>query len=151
MQIERVSQPAVTVAGITETVPMTQLTEFFGRAFGTSAAVLGAAGIPIVGAPIAIYTGEPSDTVEVTAGFPVAAGTEAPAGLVLETVPAGEAAVAVHEGSYDSLGTTYGVLTEWFEQNHLGRAPVMWEEYLVGPDGAADPAEWRTRIVFPIA
>jgi effector-binding domain-containing protein len=151
MQIERVSQPAITVAGLSETVKMTELTQFFGRAFGTSAGVLGAAGVPIVGPPVALYLSEPTETVEVTAGFPVPVGTAAPSGLVIETIPAGDAATATHEGPYDSLGATYALLTEWLTQNHLAQAPVMWEEYLVGPDGEEDPTKWRTRIVFPIA
>ena len=62
----------------------------------------------------------------------------------------GRAAQVLHEGPYDEMSVTYGRLMEWFAEQGLTPAPMMWESYLNEPDPAA-PEEAKTLIVWPIA
>lgn len=67
-RIHTTEQP---VAAIRERVPMTSLTEFFGRAFGAVMAATQKQGVFPTGPPFARYYGVPGDTVDVEAGFPI--------------------------------------------------------------------------------
>ena len=146
--LDQLEQPFL---GMREVVRVDALTDFFGRAFTATAAELGAQGLAPVGPPVALYTGEVGETTDVTAGFPTTEPPTPGGGLVAAVLPAGRAAVTVHHGPYDAMVTTYSGLMGWFEEQGLTPGPTMWEEYLVGPDSVADPAEWRTRIVWPVA
>nr|WP_304999643.1 GyrI-like domain-containing protein [Cryobacterium sp. TMT4-10] len=147
---ERVELEPRTLVGVHETIKMTPMSEFMGRAFGTAAAELGKQGAFPAGPPISMYHGMPTDTVDVTAGFPVAHPVTPTPLVVVETLPGGPAIEAIHTGSYDTLTQTYGELSTWLLEQKLDLAPDMWEEYLVGPDTEPDPAKWQTRIVFPL-
>ncbi len=160
MLIERVELVPREILGVHEVVPLTDLTDFFSRAFQTSAMELARQGLIPAGPPVALYHGDVSesddgvDTVDVTAGFPIEHQTvsTAPApGTVVEELPGGEAAETVHSGSYDSLSATYSELTGWLARQQLTPGDEMWEEYLIGPESNPDPHTWQTRVVFPLA
>ena len=140
-----------TILGVHEVVPMEELTAFFSRAFGTVAAAIAAQGTHPAGPPVAVYRGTPTSMVDVTAGFPVENTVIEAPGTLLVPLPAGRAAVITHHGSYESLPTTYDVLGRWMRKHGLVPTELMWEQYLVGPETTADPAEWVTRIVNPVA
>ena len=150
MDIERVQLEPKIVAGVKETVPMSELTDFFGRAFATTASALAQQGAFPAGAPIALYHGTPTTTVNVTAGFPVAQPVTPDGGIVTTTLPGGPAVQAMHIGSYDNLEKTYSAVTGWLADQGLRPGSDMWEEYLVGPDSEPDPSRWQTRIVWPL-
>ena len=65
-------------------------------------------------------------------------------------VPAARVAVLVHAGDYDSIGDTYRTLGAWVARNaeHAGERVREW--YVVGPDDADDPKDFRTEIAWPI-
>ena len=151
MTITRVHLEPQAVAGVREVVPMGALTAFFARAFTATAEELGRHGVAPAGPPVALYRGLVTETVDVLAGFPLARPWDLDAGLAAATLRGGDAVMAIHRGSYDSLAATYDELTEWFAEHDLTPAPEMWEEYLLGPGAEADPHLWRTRIVFPVA
>jgi len=154
VKIERAELEPQTILGVREVVKMSELTEFFSRAFAASAKELAAQGNHPVGPPVAIYSGMPSDTIAVTAGFPAvrpATPAEKGSGLVLAELQGGPVVTAIHIGSYDQLGESYGKIATWMAEHQLKPAAEMWEEYLVGPDSVTDPTLWQTRIVFPIA
>jgi effector-binding domain-containing protein len=156
MKIEQAELDARTVLGVREVVKMTELTEFFARAFAAAATELAKQGNHPAGPPVAIYSGQPTDMVTVTAGFPAirpanpAQPPDATAGLVLAELPGGPAVTAIHIGSYDQLSTSYSKISAWMMEHQVKPTNQMWEEYLVGPDTVSDPALWQTRIVFPI-
>lgn len=67
------------------------------------------------------------------------------AGEVYATeTPAGEAAVAVHRGSYGRLNEAYEAIGEWTAANARESAGVTWEIY---GDPTPDPAETETTVV----
>jgi effector-binding domain-containing protein len=151
MQIDRVELEPRTMLGVHERVKMADLTEYFGRAFEKSAAALAEQGLAPAGPPLALYHGMPTDTVDVTAGFPVAGAARASADVVVTELPAGEAITSIYTGPYDGMTRTYDQIAAWLQEQDLTTGADMWEEYLTGPDSDPDPATWQTRIVFPLA
>ena len=138
--------PAATVALLRRTVPVTDLTEFFGSAFAHVADAVAEAGGRVGGPPFAWYHGMPGETVDVSAGFEVAGDVhETGGGVALVERPGGRGAVAVHVGPYDTVADTWGRLLGWITAQGLSPEAEVWEEYLDPPEG--DPSTWRTRIV----
>lgn len=136
-------------AVVRESVPITGLPEFFGRAFGAVAAVAQAQARSTIGAPAAIYYGAPTDIADVAAGFPVDGPISAQDGVVEETLPGGPAVQLVHEGRYGSLHESYARLMEWMQTRGLTPGSLMWESYVNDPEGIA-PEDIRTLIVWPV-
>jgi effector-binding domain-containing protein len=151
VDIERVELQPQTMLGVRDVVKLTALSDFFGTAFDAAAAELARQRVRPAGPPIALYTGNPSDTVDVTAGYPVAAPVEAAPLLVVANLAGGPVVQTIHAGDYDTLADTYAQIIEWLTEQKLTPTSQVWEEYLVGPDSGADPSEWQTRIVFPVA
>ncbi|NYE19235.1 GyrI-like domain-containing protein [Microbacterium immunditiarum] len=133
-----------------ERVPMASLTEFFSRAFHLTMAAAQKQGRQIIGPPLAIYFGTPTDVVDVAAGFPVDAAIEEDGTVTPQALPAGRAVEVLHQGAYDELGTTYERLTAWMRDSELTPGEVMWESYLNEPD-PNHPESARTLVTWPIA
>ncbi len=75
----------------------------------------------------------------------------APKGRVKpETLPAGEAVVAMHVGPYVELGRTHERTERYLADHGLEPRGACWEEYLTDPGMEPDPAKWRTRVVWPV-
>lgn len=141
--------PATTVATLRRRVPVGGLREFFAMAFERVAQAVAGAGGRVVGPPFAQYHGMPTDTVDVSAGFPVVGtGPVADDEVVVGERPGGRAAVALHVGPYEGLSGTWGALMGWMAEQGVHPGELMWEEYLTAPEG--DPAGWRTRVVVPL-
>lgn len=151
MKAERIELKPGTMMGVHEVVPMNALTDYFGRAFTISAAELGKQGAFPAGPAIALYHGKPTDTVDVTAGFPVTQPVTSTPAAVVVPLPGGPAIATVHTGSYDAMTETYDALMAWITEQNLTMSDDMWEEYLTGPESDPDPSTWKTRIVWPLA
>jgi effector-binding domain-containing protein len=140
-------------AVVRETVPVTGLREFFGRAYG---AVLGAVRqqhAQLSGPPFALYRGTPSDVVDVEAGFPLDAPLPGAGdgGVTAGSLPAGPAYEALHIGPYEDLEKTYQALIARMAAEAVAPAEEMWEYYLSDPGTEPDPARWKTLVVWPVA
>lgn len=146
--VHTVEQPTAVVH---ERIPMAELSEFFGRAFGTVMAAAQAQGVQLAGPPFALYRGMPTETVDVEAGFPVNAGFSGTEGVAKGSLPEAEAFEAIHLGPYDTLGTTYGAIQERMRAEGRTPSDTMWEYYLSDPEMEPDPAKWQTRVVWPVA
>ncbi len=129
---------------------MTELTEFFSRAYEETMAVLQAQGVQPVGAPFGKYYGRPAATVDVEAGFPVASAITASGSVVAGTLPGGRVVEAVHVGPYDTMERTYSEIEDYFAKERLEPGSVMWESYLTDPGAEPDSAKWRTEICWPV-
>lgn len=140
---------SATVATLRETVRMEELTGFFDRAYHAVMAALTRQGVSPVGPPVGIYFGMPSETVDVAAGFPVAAPIEPDGDVGVTRLPAGRVVEVIHRGSYDEMGRTYQRLAEWMQAHGVTPREVMWETYETEPD-LADPSNMRTLITWPI-
>ena len=151
LKIDREEREPRPIVGLREVVAMTDLSDFFGRAFEAAAAELSRLGVAPVGPPVALYRGPAHGTIDVMAGFPVRSALTPAGGLVVEMLPGGPFVETIHTGPYDNLGKSYAELSEWFAEQGLTASDAMWEEYLVGPESETDPSRWRTRIVYPVA
>lgn len=138
------------VAVLRETVPMSAMADYFGRAFTTVARVVAEQGVTMVGPPVGLYFGVPTDTVDVAAGFPTDRPVTPAEGVTAETLPGGQVAQVLHVGTYDAMEATYGRLTARLAAQGVTPGPVMWETYLTEPDPAA-PETAQTLIDWPVS
>ena len=77
--------------------------------------------------------------VEVTRSF-------SPSGEVYETAtPSGEAAIAVHRGSYDQLHCVHRAIHQWAKSHDRVFADTSWEIY---GDWSDDPAKLETTVCY---
>lgn len=142
---------ATTVAALRETIAMADLPLFFDRAYRTVFEALTRQGAATIGPALGIYFGMPSESVDVAAGFPIAASID-PDGDVREILlPAGRAAETVHHGSYGELAQSYQRLEDWMRAEGVTPGEVVWESYETMPTPDADPASMRTRITWLLA
>ena len=151
MKVEDV--PRQTVAVVRRTVPADGLGGFFDSVLGVVAAGVQQAGGSLAGAPFAWYRGTTGATVDVAAGFPMIGLRPGSLEGDVEVVerPGGLAAIAEHIGPYETIGDTYRMLGVWLNDRQLDPSGEKWEEYLTDPQAQLDPAEWETRIVWPLA
>lgn len=142
-------QPA-TVAVVREVVPMKELSDFFSRAFHATMGAAHAQGVAVVGPPVGVYYGMPSETVDVAAGFPTAGPVAGEDGVSSASLPGGRAVQVLHIGSYDAMEQTYNRLMAWVEEQGLAPGDLMWETYLTEPTPEA-PESMQTLITWPLA
>lgn len=70
-------------------------------------------------------------------------------GDVYETnTPGGEAAIAVHRGSYDQLRATHDAIHQWAKSHDRTFAGRSWEIY---GDWSDDPSNLETMVVYLLA
>jgi effector-binding domain-containing protein len=145
--VELEPQEAIAVRG---DVAVADLPGFFERAFHEAAEAASACGIHLVGPPFGFYPEMPAETVAVEAGFPVSAPAEAHGSAHRIVLPGGRAVQVIHVGPYDTMEKTYNDLQSWMAVQGLHPALGMWESYLSDPQVERDPANWQTRIIWPI-
>jgi AraC family transcriptional regulator len=100
--------------------------------------------------PTTVYVEWGPGMVTLHAGMFVAA-AEAADGFEVAELPAGEAAVAIHTGPYDSLGEAHAALEQFLDAHGLTPAGPVRETYLTDPGETPDPNEWKTQLAWPIA
>lgn len=146
-EVTLAEQPAI---GVRTTLPMDQLPEFIGRAFGSLMVYAGQHGAQFSGPPFAQYYSVEPDRVDVEAAFPLMKAVEGAGEVHALTLPAGEAAEVLYRGPYSGMEAAYGELFGWIAQH--GKHPVgpCREVYLNEP-GVVPEAELETLIVQPIA
>lgn len=132
-------------------VPMQDLSDVFQHGFQETSRVAGAQGLAVIGPPFGFYPRMPTDTVEVLAGFPVAAPVTPDGDVTAFTLPGGEVVTGMHVGSYDTLSETYVELTGWAAAEGLTLAEHMWESYVSDPEEEPDPSRWQTMVRWPLA
>jgi AraC family transcriptional regulator len=111
----------------------------------------------IAGPPYARYFHWGWDVVEVEIGAPIAGPIpdlpevlQAERGDVASSeLPAGRAAVLVHQGPYGQLGDSWSLMEELMAREHLLSAACGWEHYVDDPD-IVPPQELRTELVHPV-
>lgn len=138
----------VTLAVIREAVGMEELSAFFDRAYRTVLAILQRQGLQPVGAPVGVYYGQPGETVDVAAGFPVARAVIPEGDVRPAELPAGRVAEMIHQGSYDNLARSYQRLEDWMRAEGHSAGPIMWETYLTEPTPEGNPDDMLTQLTW---
>ena len=89
-----------------------------------------------------------SDPMDVDFGVEVSR-SFIPSGEIREAnTRAGEAAIAVHRGSYDQLRVTHDAIHQWAKSHDRTFAGFSWEIY---GDPSDDPAKTETTVVYLLA
>ena len=141
--------PAQSVASVRDTVSIGGLGQLFGEVFG----YLGQRGIGPVGPPVGIYHDKEfrEDAVDAEVAVPVAGSVPEGERVKGRELPGAEQmACLVHEGSYETVGGTYGQLMKWVEANGYRVTGPCREVYLQGPESGSDPSTYVTEIQFPV-
>jgi effector-binding domain-containing protein len=148
MEITRIeSQPVV---GIRRSTTADGIKETLGEIMSSVwSYAMSHGGIP-AGPPITRYFSWSEDAVELEALVPLVAPIAGEGEVVAGELPGGEVARAVHEGSYESLGDTHMALGQWLKEQGVTPSGPCWEVYLTDPGEVADPADYRTEIVYPV-
>lgn len=109
-----------------------------------------AKGIAMVGPPMTRYTEWGPGMVTVEAGLPVAPGSKGEGEVEAVELAAGRGAVTVHTGPYDGLGDAHAALEVYLHEHDLEAGGPPVEIYLTDPGEVPDPAEWKTKVIWPI-
>jgi len=140
-----------TTAVIAAVVPMAELAGFFDSTFTTLGPVLAGQGVLPIGPAFAVYHGAPGEEADLEAGFPVGAVIRAEGDVRPGTLPPGRIARVVHEGGYDELGTAWGRLHDWIDEQGLPHGELLLEVYVTEPTPDMDPATLRTELNWYLA
>lgn len=147
-------EPAAHTLAVRGTVPERQFATFLGDAYPAIASAVRAASAQPAGPVGALYAAvvQDEEAEPVEAYQPIASPVALPAGgpVVLSELPATRVAVLVHAGSYESITETYRALGAWVAQHASWSELPVRESYLVSYTETADPAEFRTEILWPI-
>ena len=142
--------PVQAVASVRDVIPTySDIGQLFGEVF----AYLGRHGISPAGPPIGIYHDEEvrERDVDVEVAVPVTGPVPEGDRVKGRELPAvEEMACIVHEGSYETVGGTYGQLMGWIEANGYRICGPTREVYVRGPESGGDPSTYVTEIQFPV-
>lgn len=111
-------------------------------------------GLSPAGHPFVRYVADSPAFFTIDAGIPLMdAPTTAPpneTGIVVGELPGGLAAVTTHRGPYDDLGAAHAALDRWIDASDFESAGARWELYLTDPGEVPDPADWLTKVCWPV-
>ena len=107
-------------------------------------------GVPFAGPPFTRYLPSGPGLLSIEAGLTIAAPSKGEGDIIATELPGGPAAIAIHEGGYETLAETHAAVERWIEANKLESAGSPWETYLTDPGDKPDPADWRTEVVYPL-
>lgn len=140
------------IVSIREHVSIPKIGEAFGRAYGELFGYLGQLGVRPAGPPFLMYHDQEfkEEDADVEFCVPVERRLSGKGRIDGRVLPAGDVAVTLHAGAYQQIGGAYKALVEWIQQNGREPAGPPRETYLVGPQQAQDPADYRTEISWPV-
>ncbi|WP_156756900.1 GyrI-like domain-containing protein [Actinokineospora pegani] len=112
-------------------------------------------GVAVVGPPMYRYHQvDEAGVIDVEVGWPVAEPVEGDGRVTAQEVPEGDYAVAVHEGSPDTIRETFDRLDEWSDRTgeYFDVRDGVWagrfETYLTDPAHEPDMGKWRTEVAY---
>jgi DNA-binding transcriptional MerR regulator/effector-binding domain-containing protein len=148
--------PEVTALAARQLVGVADLVEWGTGAFGDLSEALAATGLTAAGPFGALFPGDffELERAELTVFRPVTGAAmiagPLPGAVTLRTIPAIEAAVAVHEGAVDDIDRTYGALGTAVAERAIGVDGPIREYYLVGFADTDDETRHRTEVCWPV-
>lgn len=96
-----------------------------------------------------IYHNMDMSNLEIDVGFTVTESQPGREHIISSSIPAGQYAVALHVGPYETLNVTYEELTRFVGERRLTVDSWVYEVYLNNPmDNPDEPA--KTMIYFPL-
>jgi DNA-binding transcriptional MerR regulator len=150
--IEHRSVPAIRAAGIAAVVDHADVLAWWQGALGELRATVRAQGLRPAGPPGGVFASElfTREHGQATVFIPVESGVRAIGRVTPVTVPAAELVVISHLGSLSDADLSYAALGSYATRHEISVDGPLREYYLRGAGEAADEAEWRTEIGWPI-
>ncbi len=149
MEFEVTEVPEATYAVIRATAELSEVSALI-RSFleqvGEWAMSSGAA----AGPPLSITSMAEGGRLNLATGWTVAGSPGPPAPIELAVYPATRAAVHVHVGPYDDLPDVYRQFGAALAEAGLQPGAEPRELYESDPAVVTDPAQYRTRIIWPL-
>ncbi len=88
--------------------------------------------------------------MDLTFALPVADSVGVTDNFVIDRVPAGRVASAIHKGAYDMVDETWNKFDPYFEAYPQSFRYYPYEQYVNDPADVQDSTDYLTRIVFPV-
>lgn len=107
-------------------------------------------GIALAGPPFTRYLEVGPGLMTIEGGMAVATAAEAEGEIEPTELAGGPAAVAIHEGGYDTLPGTHAAIEQWIEGQGQKAGGAPWEVYVTDPGEYPDPEDWRTEVIWPL-
>lgn len=131
-------------------VPENDLAEAMGQMLQAVHTALQQQGVTPASQPFARYHSM-GETVDLEAGVIVTDPVQPAGEMTPGELPAGPAAIAVHTGTYETLGATHEAMQQWLEANPVQKQNGgPWELYISDPAEELDPAKWLTEVIYPL-
>jgi DNA-binding transcriptional MerR regulator len=114
---------------------------------------LDARGVPCIDPAASIFlAAEEDEWLDVDVGWPILdAEIEEADGIVVRELPPTRAAEYVHRGPFEQLPDVFRAMERSLREQGLEPGPLPREYYVGHRNNRADPAEYETRIVWPVA
>lgn len=147
-------RPERTVLAVRETVRLDELGDHIEACLAALYSRAGVHGLGIAGPPEVAYLSDFAvDGLDIEVRLPISGSQPGAAGVAaasVVTLPAVRCVCTVHTGPYERLGEAYRALEVWLAEEPYDAAGPAIEAYVLGPDDAASPEDYRTEITVPI-
>jgi AraC-like DNA-binding protein/effector-binding domain-containing protein len=150
LSIERRDLPSQPLLFIQSKVARHEIAATIAQSLGEVFQYAIGAGCAIAGRPLSRYPSTSVGLITIDVGVPIAAAAPGSGRIQAGTLQGGAVVMAVHGGSYDTLGETYAAIERWMEQEKLTPGGAPWESYITDPAEFPDPKDWRTEIYWPV-
>lgn len=136
---------------ISQDIDIDSIGPFLGRSYQAILNYMNEKDYERAGPPFAVYPEwRPESKTGVIAGIPVSDNAQGTNGIEKYELPGGQAAIAIHYGSYAQSGKTHMAINRFISKENLERNGEPWESYLNDPSEINDTLKWETRIVYPV-
>jgi len=142
--------PASEAVAVRATVPMTELQDFFNRAFLEMAQAVRSAEAIAVGPPFVRYYSVTAEQADVEAVITCDKKVESRGRVRAIHLDASEAAIVRHVGRYDKMKPAYEAIRQWMSNNGRHATEAPREVYVTTIAEVPDPSEWVTLVEQPI-
>ena len=152
LDLPLVDEPAGRFAVVGERVRVDDMTTYVPRTILRVREWLDAHGVPCIDPPLAIFPGTGIDEwIDVEVGWPIAdAELDESDGIAVRELPPARAVQHVHRGEYERLPDVYRALDPAIRERGLEPVELAREHYVGHPNNTPNPADYETRIVWPV-
>lgn len=137
------------------TVPRETIRTVMGPGVRKVFATLAEQNVSPVGAWFTHHLNRPDEFFDFEIGVPVSVPIEVSGEVKPGLWPSMKMARTVYHGDYDEgefegLGAAWAQFHAWVATRGYTTGSGLWEQYLVGPETSANPADWRTELSLPL-
>ncbi len=137
-------------AGIRETVPFIEVSREMSEMYGEISKFLAQKEIEMAGMPFAMYHLMDEENIDLECGIPIEESVEGNKTVNVATFPTTTCACLDFYGDYSNLQEGHIAMQKWMEAHGFNLASAPMEFYLTDPQQETDPANWLTRICYPL-